>query len=209
MPSETTRVAIVCYEGFDELDAVGPYEVFRTANAAGAAVDADLVTVDGDDFVTASHGARIEPDGRLSAPAADDAPDVVLAPGGGWNDRAETGAWAAYQRGAVPEALAAHHEAGAVVGAVCTGAMLLAKAGLTDGRPAATHAGARDDLRESGAEVAAERVVDDGDLVTAGGVTSGLDLALHLVERFGSATVADDVATTIEYDRRFDVYEGD
>ena len=206
MPSETTRVAVVCYEGFDELDAVGPYEVFRSANAAGAPVDADLMTVEGDGLVTASHGLRVEPDGRLPEPDAGDAPDVVLAPGGGWNDRADTGAWAASRRGTVPEALAAHHEAGAVVAAVCTGAMLLAKAGLVDGRPAATHAGAREDLRDGGATVVAERVVDDGDVVTAGGVTSGLDLALHLVERFGSAAVAEEVATTVEYDRRFEVY---
>lgn len=206
MTDPDTRIDVVLYEGFDELDAIGPYEVFRTANDAGAPLDARLVTLTPTDSVTASHGLTVGTDGTLPAPGADDAPDVVLVPGGGWTDREHGGARAAYERGAIPEALSAHHEVGAVVGAVCTGAMLLARVGLTTGRPAATHAGAREDLRESGAEVVAERVVDDGDVVTAGGVTSGLDLALHLVERFGSGAVATDVAETIEYERRFEVY---
>ncbi len=65
--------------------------------------------------------------------------------------------------------------------------MLLAAAGLVEGRHAITHHGALADLEAAGAHVVRARVVDDGDLVTAGGVTSGLDLALHLVERlFGS-----------------------
>lgn len=86
--------------------------------------------------------------------------------------------------------------------------MLLSKAGLLDGRSAATHASAREDLAATSAEVVAERVVDDGDVLTAGGVTSGLDLALHLVERHAGANVADAVAETIEYERRFETYGG-
>ncbi|MFC6753623.1 DJ-1/PfpI family protein, partial [Halorubrum tibetense] len=109
------------------------------------------------------------------------------------------------QRGVVPDALAAHHAAGTRIASVCTGSMLLATAGVTDGRRAVTHASAMDELRESGAEVVDARVVDDGDLLTAGGVTSGLDLALHVVEQeFGDA-VAERVATVIEYDRRYTV----
>jgi transcriptional regulator GlxA family with amidase domain len=83
--------------------------------------------------------------------------------------------------------------------------MLLAEAGVTDGRRAVTHASALDELRASGAEVVDARVVDDGDLLTAGGVTSGLDLALYVVEREFGAAVADRVATVIEYERRYEV----
>ena len=83
--------------------------------------------------------------------------------------------------------------------------MLAAAAGLTSGRPAVTHHSALDDLRRSGAEVLEARVVDDGDLLTAGGVTSGLDLALWLVEREFGAEPAAEVAEEIEYERRFDV----
>lgn len=89
---------------------------------------------------------------------------------------------------------------------VCIGGMLLAHAGLTDGRPAVTHHGALADLRDTGAEVVEARVVDDGDLVTAGGVTAGIDLALHLVGREVSPDVAERVATEMEYEPDGEVY---
>ncbi|MFB6160805.1 MAG: DJ-1/PfpI family protein [Haloferacaceae archaeon] len=196
------HVAIVIYDGFDELDAVGPHEVFRRAGSAGADCSSSLVTLDPTDRVTARHGLRVEPDGTLPALDDPDAPDLLVVPGGGWNDRTAAGAWAERERGAVPEAVAAHHRAGATVAAVCTGTMLLAAAGILDGRPASTHAGALDDLRATDAEVVERRVVDDGDVVTAGGVTSGIDLALHLVERAAGADVAERVTTAMEYERR-------
>lgn len=198
-----TDIAILLYEGFDELDAIAPYEVFQTAGALGADITARLVTLDDADEVTASHGLRVGVDGTLDPET--DRPDVFVVPGGGWNNRSDAGAWAEAERGVVPDAAATLHAAGVTVASVCTGGMLLARAGLTDGRTAVTHASAVDDLRESGANVVDARVVDDGDLLTAGGVTSGLDLALHLVERFGDAETAERVATEIEYDRRFDV----
>jgi transcriptional regulator GlxA family with amidase domain len=80
--------------------------------------------------------------------------------------------------------------------------MLAAEAGLTDGRRAITHHGAVADLADSGAEVVEARVVDDGDLVTAGGVTAGIDLSLWLVERELGAVAAEDLATFLEYERR-------
>jgi transcriptional regulator GlxA family with amidase domain len=92
------------------------------------------------------------------------------------------------------------------VASVCTGALLLAAAGLVDGRPAITHHGAIDDLRAAGATVVRARVVDDGDLVTAGGVTSGLDLVLHLVERHFGAAAALAAEHELEYERRGTVW---
>lgn len=189
------------YDGFDELDAVGPYEVLDIAADLGADLTSRLVTLDARERVTASHGLTVEPQGRLRAAESDDAPDLLVVPGGGWNDRAASGAWAEAERGVIPDAVATHHGAGATVTSVCTGAMLLARAGLLDGRPATTHAGAREDLRAAGADVRDERVVDDGDVVTAGGITSGLDLALHLVERVADARTADRVAEQMEYRR--------
>jgi transcriptional regulator GlxA family with amidase domain len=87
--------------------------------------------------------------------------------------------------------------------------MVLARAGVLDGRPAVTHASALDELRATDARVVEARVVDDGDVVTAGGVTSGLDLAVHLVEREFGEAVADAVTTTMEYEPRGEVYRGD
>jgi hypothetical protein len=82
------------------------------------------------------------------------------------------------------------------------GAMLVAAAGLLEGRPAITHHSAIDDLRAAGAEVIHARVVDAGDVITAGGVTSGLDLALHLVERDHGSAAALAAERELEYERR-------
>ena len=196
------RVAILLFDGFQELDAIGPFEVLGIAARRGADLDVELLTLDGAEEVVATHGLRVRPHGRLTA---EERPDVVVVPGGGWNDRGAVGAWAEAERGDLPRALARLHAAGTTVATVCTGGMLAAAAGLTSGRPAVTHHSALDDLRRSGAEVLDARVVDDGDLVTAAGVTSGLDLALWLVEREFGAELADEVAEEIEYARRFDV----
>ena len=197
------RVAVVVYEGFDELDAIGPLEVLRNASAMGATdLSVELVALDGSAEVTGSHGLRVRTDGRLDPGRT----DLLVIPGGGWNDRGAHGAWAEAERGDLPAAIAAAARGGAVVATVCTGAMLAATAGLTRGRPAITHHAAVEDLRASGARVVEARVVDDGDLVTAGGVTSGIDLALWLVERHFGADLADAVAAEIEHPRHGEVW---
>ncbi|MFW5916899.1 MAG: DJ-1/PfpI family protein [Halorubrum sp.] len=222
------NIDILVYEGFDELDGIGPYEVFDYALEYAAESETGeegvagerpgrvrYVTLDDRETVTASHGTRVGVDGSLADPHGDRAgegdpdatvPDLLVVPGGGWNARdEEASAWAEAKKGDVPRALAAHHAAGTRIASVCTGSMLLAEGGVTDGRRAVTHAGAIDELRESGAEVVDARVVDDGDLLTAGGVTSGIDLALYIVEREFGAGVAERVATTVEYERRYEV----
>jgi transcriptional regulator GlxA family with amidase domain len=199
------RMAVLVFDGFDELDAVGPLEVLRNAAAMGDVdLAVELVDLDGAAEVTGSHGLRVRPDGRFHAGRF----DLVVVPGGGWNDRGPKGAWAEAERGELPRALAAAHEAGTVVATVCTGAMLATAAGLTRGRPAVTHHGAVDDLRAAGARVVEARVVDDGDLVTAGGVTSGIDMALWLVERHFGAALAEAVAAEIEHPRVGEVWRG-
>lgn len=192
------RIDVLLFEGFDELDAVGPFEVFATAADEGADCDPRLVTRDGDP-VEASHGLRVDPHGR---PRED--PGLLVVPGGGWSDPGP-GARAEYEDGAVSELVAARHGDGADVASVCTGAMLLSRAGLLDGRPATTHAVARDDLAAAGADLRDARVVDDGDVLTSGGVTAGLDLAVHLVERELGASVATAVCEELEYDPSGDV----
>ncbi|PAU82590.1 AraC family transcriptional regulator [Halorubrum salipaludis] len=215
------NVDILLYDGFDELDGIGPYEVFDYAlgyaaedekDESGDADPADrpgrvrYVTLDERERVTASHGTRVGIDGVLPDPNGGGAPDLLVVPGGGWTARDEdASAWAEAQKGDVPRALGEYHAAGVRTAAVCTGAMLLAEAGVTDGRRAVTHASAIDELRQSGATVVDARVVDDGDLLTAGGVTSGIDLALYLVQREFGEEIADRVATVIEYERRYEV----
>jgi transcriptional regulator GlxA family with amidase domain len=197
------NVAIVVYDGFDDLDAVGPYEVLQMAAEDGAALRVRLVTLEPTEVVTSSHGLRLIPDGLL-----DETAGLVVVPGGSWATRAPRGAWAEIQRGRLPAALAAAHARGALMAAVCTGTMLLSAAGITRGRPATTHHLALAALRDAEADVIAERVVDDGDLVTSGGVTSGIDMALWLVERHFGPDRAAAIAGRIEYDRRGGVHRG-
>ncbi|MFO7834141.1 MAG: DJ-1/PfpI family protein [Halohasta sp.] len=187
------QIAIIVFDGVDELDAIAPFEVFDNARQAGAGLDVRLCSLDSAE-ITASHGLRLGVDHRL----ADLDPDLLVVPGGQWGARGETGAWAEAERGDLPEAIGRLHNEGVDLAAVCTGGMLLARAGVTDGRPATTHASAREELGESGAELVDGRVVDDGDLVTAGGVTAGLDLAVYLVAREFGDGVAERVARRME-----------
>ncbi len=192
------KVEIVVFEGFDELDAIAPFEALQSAALFdGADIEVRLVTLDRAEETTGAHGLRVKPDNRLG-----EQPDVLIIPGGGWNNRAPQGAWAELQRGDLPAAIARLHRAGVTVAAVCAGSMLVAAAGLTKDRPAVTHHLALEDLRDAGAEVVEARVVDDGDLVTSGGVTSGLDLALWLLERYFGAEVASAVEGRMEHERR-------
>src|SRR5262249_52319643 len=197
------RIDVLVYPGFDELDAIAPFEVLKKAASAGADFSVRLVTASPTDEVVAANGLRLRADAVIDPGTP---PDLIVVPGGGWVDRAAAGAMAEVERGQIPALLAGLHRAGTTNGPVCTGTMLVAAAGLLRGRPAVTHHGAIDDLRASGATVVRARVVDDGRLITAGGVTSGLDLALWLVERFAGAATALSVETRLEYERRGTVW---
>lgn len=190
------RIEIVVFDGFDELDAIAPFEVLRSAQRYATDWDVALVAAAAPGTVTAAHGLVLHLSETLGAP------DALIVPGGGWGERAERGTWGEVQRGELPARIAELAPSCAWVASVCTGAMLLSAAGLTAGRRATTHHGAHGDLAAAGAHVIADaRVVDDGDLLTAGGVTSGLDLALWIVEREAGATIADRVAEQIEHKR--------
>jgi transcriptional regulator GlxA family with amidase domain len=184
------QVQILIYDGVDELDVVAPYEVL---SAAGLWVE--LVSLDPAPVVRAAHGLSLIP-ARPLGPA----PELLVVPGGGWLSRAPQGAWTEVLNGVMPAAIAERHAAGSVIASVCTGAMLVAASGILRGRPAVTHKGALDELRETGAEVHPDaRVVDDGEVLTAGGVTAAIDLALHLVRRVRGHSAAVAGADRIEH----------
>jgi transcriptional regulator GlxA family with amidase domain len=186
------RTEILIYDGIDELDALGPYEVL-----AEGGFEVTLVTHPAMDRVTTARGAIVVPHGQLS-----DRAELLVVPGGGWTKRPPKGAWAEVQRGVLPPVIAQRHAAGARIASVCTGAFLLAAGGLLDGCPAVTHWKDVDELEAMGIRVIRDaRVVDDGDIVTAGGVTSGLDLALWIVEQQKGRETAADVAAEIEHRR--------
>ena len=189
--SGTPNTQIVLFDGFDDLDAIGPLEVLHTAGFAVRVVGTGAGTA----TLYSAHGLR------LTVPEAlgDDA-ELVIVPGGGWLDRTPDGVRAQCE-GALPARLAQLHASGAVIASVCTGAMLLAASGLLDGRPAVTNHGALDDLSAAGALVRADaRVVDDGDVVTSGGPGAAIDLGLHLVSRYLGADTARELARELEHE---------
>ncbi len=190
-------VDIVVYDGLDEMDAIGPMEVLRSAGKSGADLDVRVVTRTPQTLVAGAYGLRFIADGTFVPGEA----SIVVVTGGGWAARADRGAWGEVQRGDWLPMLAEAAKTAHIVAAVCTGTMLLAHAGVIGSRRAATHHTAWEDLQATGATLVTDRVVDDGDLVTSGGVTSGIDLALWLVEREFGRDLAERTATRMEYPR--------
>lgn len=181
------QIAIPIYDGFTALDAVGPYDVLQQMPGSEVVFCAPETRV----YRTESASLGICADAGFDELPA---PEIVVVPGGLGNRR--------WLEGSNPytEWLAAVHEGTRYTTSVCTGSLLLAAAGLLDGVDAATHWAARDVLAELGANPVAERVVERGKIVTAAGVSSGIDMALRLVERLLGETAAQAVQLAIEYD---------
>lgn len=170
-------VGIAVFPGVEELDFVGPWEVLRTWQQWWPADEIEVFTVARDDgILECAKGMRVIPACTWS-----DSPriDVLVYPGG-MGTRAQLGdtvvtGWL--------QKLAAE----GTVTSVCTGSLVFADAGLLDGRPATTHWASLEQLASLGKGVnvrADARYVDTGDVVTASGVSAGIDMALHLVSRF-------------------------
>jgi transcriptional regulator GlxA family with amidase domain len=190
------RIEIAIYPGFDEVDAVGPFEVLSNVTQAHPELDVELVGAHGPGEIVAGHGMRV-----VCAEGMSDAADLIVVPGGGWVRGG--GVREQYEQGTLADRLRGLHNDGVAMASVCTGGILLAQAGILDGRPATTHNAALDHLAEMGAHVDRQaRVVDDGDVLTCGGVTSGLDLAFHLIEREWGPELAEQIATLMEHQRR-------
>jgi transcriptional regulator GlxA family with amidase domain len=188
-------VDIVVFDGVDELDALGPLEILRRAEQQSDDFSVRLVTHTGTERVHGACGVTFSVDAQFNPGEA----DVVIVAGGGWNAHAKQGAWAEYQKGELTPLLVAAASRASLIAGVCTGTMLWAHAGVITGRRASTHHSALEELGELGVDVVPERVVDDGDLITCGGVTSGLDLALWLVARELNEVLAQQIAKGIEY----------
>jgi transcriptional regulator GlxA family with amidase domain len=190
MTTTAARTQILFFDGVDDLDPIGPLEILTSAGLPTRAVRPTGHPA----TIHTAHGLVIE----VAAELDEDA-QLVIVPGGGWRD--DNGGVRKLARGPLPAQLAALHSRGTVLASVCTGAMLLATAGLLKGRPAVTNRIALDDLAASGARVHPEaRIVDDGDLLTAGGPAAGLDLGVHLVGRFLGAEAGAAAAARLEHE---------
>ncbi|MFD0684582.1 DJ-1/PfpI family protein [Actinomadura fibrosa] len=210
------RAQIVLFDGFDPLDVVAPYEVlYAGGTASGGAVSVELVSAEGPRAVVGGIGSL-----ALHATAALDPAraDLVLVPGAAGRleepgHDADTGERRQDEPVHVlldralatdlPTLLkAAHDDPDVTLSAVCGGSIILALSGLLNGRYATTHHTGLDALAAAGVHAVNARVVDDGDLVTAAGVTSGLDLGLHLLEREVGPQIAHAVEELFAHERR-------
>jgi putative intracellular protease/amidase len=180
------QIAYLLYDRFTALDIVGPHEVFNSVPGNQSI------------FVAEERGpVRNESDTlSLVADASIEevrSPDVLVIPGG-------FGTRALFDHEPLLEWIREVHETSTWTTSVCTGALLLAAAGLLEDAPATTHWLARELLAELGGRPVPDRVVEHGKIVTAAGVSAGIDMALTLVQRINGDEVAKAVQLGIEYD---------
>jgi transcriptional regulator GlxA family with amidase domain len=180
------QIAILIFDGLTALDAIGPYEVLSRLPGA----ELRIVAKEAGPKRTDTGALGVEADLAL---AELDSPGVVLIPGG-------QGSRPLMRDQEVLEWLRSAHASSTWTTSVCTGALVLGAAGILDGKRATTHWAFLDRLSEFGAEPVAERVVEDGKVITAAGVSAGIDMALTLVARIAGDEVAQAIQLGIEYD---------
>ena len=189
-------VAILIFDGVELLDFAGPFEVFSTVRKPPDRVEAlmDVFAVaESMKPVTCRNGLVVQPAYALNeCPPA----DIVLVPGG-------QGTRTAVHRQGLIAWLADRSAEAELTASVCTGSFLLAQAGLLDGKPTTTHWASIQRMRDDfpGLEVRENvRWIEAGDIISSAGVSAGIDMALHVVERLYGKDVAAGTARGMEYD---------
>jgi len=191
----TKTIAVLLFDGVEELDAIGPFEVLAgwTRMFPDEGWRTTTVGLDGPEPIRCGHGLVVTPETSF-----DDAGriDLLVYPGGrGARERVDNASHIEWVRKQASEI--------ELMTSVCTGALVLAAAGLLHDRPATTHWGALDRLADIDPTIDIrrdERYVDDGDIVTAAGISAGIDMALHLVARLGGEEQARRVRKFLQYD---------
>ena len=190
----TRNVAVVVYKNAEPLDWAGPFEVWNDAAHFGAVGDQPAFNV----YIVSKTTEPLSAQGLQVVPtySIDNAPkpDVVIIPGGPSNNISDDPAFFAWVKNAAQNA--------EIVQTVCTGAFVIAKAGMLDNLEVTTWYGAISRLREKYPNVTVKdgrRFIDNGKVVTTAGISAGIDGSLHLVARLLGRHVADDVARYMEY----------
>ncbi|MFF0793826.1 DJ-1/PfpI family protein [Streptomyces spiralis] len=220
------HIQVVLFDGFDPLDVIAPYEVlYAGGTASQGAVTVELVSAEGPrEVISGTGGLTLRATAALDLERA----DMLLLPGASGRvgepgvvpeEEAGAGAGERKQDELIPVLLGrtlttelpallkqAMDDPDMTVATVCGGSLVLALAGLLEGRHATTHHMGLDLLDATGAHAIRARVVDDGDLITGAGVTSGLDLGLYLLERGVGPRVAHAVEELFAHERRGTVW---
>jgi transcriptional regulator GlxA family with amidase domain len=180
------QIAYLLYDRFTALDITGPHDVFNSVPGN----EAIFVAEEPGPIRNESDTLSVVADASLDEVQR---PDIVVVPGGFGNRML-------LEHEPLHRWIRTVHETSTWTTSVCTGSLLLAAAGLLDGVPATTHWLARDLLAQLGAKPVPDRVVQQGKIVTAAGVSSGIDMALRLVQAINGDEVAEAVQLGIEYD---------
>jgi transcriptional regulator GlxA family with amidase domain len=218
------HIQIVLFDGFDPLDVIAPYEVlYAGGSASDGAVSVELVTAEGPrEVVSGTGGLALHAAGTLDLERA----DILVVPGASGRvgepsevPEEEVDAGERKQDEFIPVLLGrtlttglpallkqAMDDPHITVATVCGGSLVLAMAGLLEGRHATTHHMGLVMLDATGAHAVHARIVDDGDLITGAGVTSGLDLGLYLLEREVGPRIAHAVEELFAHERRGTVW---
>jgi transcriptional regulator GlxA family with amidase domain len=182
------KTAFVIFDGMTIMDFIGIYDPLRRLKTMNIVPDFQWNVCARSAEVVDETGLRVTPDSVDQSLAGC---DLLIVPGGMGTRKLQHDAkfieWLKTAEGAKIKA------------SVCTGALLLGAAGWLKGKRANTHPNAREELKPYCARVVTDRVVDEGNILTAGGVTSGIDLGLHLVERFAGADARARVARQMDY----------
>jgi len=180
------NIAIPIFDGITALDAIGPYEVLSRLDGA----QVHFLALEPGPVRTENGMLALTADGALGDVPH---PDVIVVPGG-------YGTRAVMRDEQVLGWVRAAHESSQWTTSVCTGALVLGAAGILDGLEATTHWMLLDKLGELGASPVSRRVVEQGKVITAAGVSSGIDMALTLAARIAGADMAQAIQLAIEYD---------
>ena len=193
------NVGILLFNEVEVLDFAGPFEVFsivRYTESDEKAFNVKIVAQT-KDLIKARNGLKIQPDFDFK-----DAPhfDVLIVPGGYGAEAIEI------HNQDVIKFIIDHNNKVEIMASVCTGAFLLAKAGLLDGRKATTHFMDIDKLEKEYAKVIVQRdvkYVDEGSIITSGGISAGINMSFHIVKKLLGEEVAKTTARRMEYDINF------
>ena len=182
-------IGILIYPQVEELDFVGPFEVLSYINKIRPDSTKVMLVAENADLIRSFNGMRVLPDTTIQ-----DCPelDVLVVPGG-------KGRIAAMKNPVIKDFIHKQMITAQYVTSVCTGAFLLAEAGLLSGKKATTYHTAVAELEAYSVQVLPAKVVQDGKIITAGGVSSGLELGLYVLKQLYGLAIAQEVAAKIEY----------